>query len=65
MTHALSSASSCGLPRSTSFTATLRQAFAVYAQRRTLAKLDTDALDDLGLSRAEAQKEANRAFWDF
>ena len=40
-------------------------AFASLArQRRALAKLDDGALNDMGLTRAEAEAEANRPFWD-
>lgn len=35
-----------------------------YRQRRALARLDAAALDDLGLTRAQANAEANRSFWD-
>lgn len=33
-------------------------------QRAQLARLDTSALEDLGLSRFEADAEARRPFWD-
>lgn len=33
-------------------------------QRRHLAALDDRMLKDIGLSRATAEKEANRRFWD-
>jgi uncharacterized protein YjiS (DUF1127 family) len=33
-------------------------------QRRALKALDARALDDVGLSRHEAQKEAKRPVWD-
>ncbi|WP_170331580.1 DUF1127 domain-containing protein [Ruegeria arenilitoris] len=33
-------------------------------QRRSLAKLDDRALEDIGVSRAEADTEAARPFWD-
>ena len=36
----------------------------VYRQRRALAKLDEQALSDLGLTREEAETEARRHFWD-
>ena len=32
-------------------------------QRRALARLDTDQLADLGLTRAQALREAARPFW--
>lgn len=39
-------------------------AAAVYRQRRVLSRLDEAALRDLGLTRAEAEAEASRPFWD-
>lgn len=33
-------------------------------QRRLLATLDDRALQDIGISRAEAQRESERPFWD-
>lgn len=33
-------------------------------QRRALARLDTERLTDIGLSRAEAEAEAARPAWD-
>jgi uncharacterized protein YjiS (DUF1127 family) len=44
--------------------ATLRRWIAVSRQRRALASLDADALADIGLSAAEARREAARPFWD-
>lgn len=35
-----------------------------YRQRRALARLDDAALFDLGLTRSEADQEANRPIWD-
>ncbi|MEM1345350.1 MAG: DUF1127 domain-containing protein [Pseudomonadota bacterium] len=37
---------------------------AVWRERRALAALPTERLDDLGLTRAEAAREAARAPWD-
>lgn len=37
---------------------------ALYRQRQALARLDDAALMDIGLTRAEAEKEAKRPFWD-
>ncbi|PKQ13152.1 MAG: hypothetical protein CVT70_05355 [Alphaproteobacteria bacterium HGW-Alphaproteobacteria-1] len=37
---------------------------AVWQQRRALARLGDAALADLGLTRAEAEHEAGRPFWD-
>lgn len=36
----------------------------LYRQRRALRNLDARALNDLGLSRAEAEAEAARPVWD-
>lgn len=37
---------------------------ALAAQRRQLANLDDALLDDIGLTRGEARREASRAPWD-
>ncbi|MGD9866093.1 MAG: DUF1127 domain-containing protein [Pseudodonghicola sp.] len=37
---------------------------AVWRQRRVLKALDDRALDDIGLTRDEAETEAGRRFWD-
>ncbi|MFU8834132.1 MAG: DUF1127 domain-containing protein [Roseovarius sp.] len=42
----------------------LARMIAVWHQRRALARLDADALADLGLSRSDALREARRPFWD-
>lgn len=42
----------------------LKQAVAARHQRRVLAKLDKDMLDDLGLTYSQAQAEAKRPIWD-
>ena len=42
----------------------LSDVFDLYRQRRALARLDDKALADIGLTREEAQIEANRPFWD-
>ena len=34
------------------------------SQRRALARLDDEALKDIGVSRADATREAKRPFWD-
>ena len=36
----------------------------LWRQRRALAQLDAHRLDDIGLTRAEAQAEAARPIWD-
>lgn len=40
------------------------EGFALAAQRRQLASLDDALLRDIGLTRAEARREAARAPWD-
>lgn len=42
----------------------LAHMIAVWRQRRVLASLDDHALEDIGLSRSEAETEARRRFWD-
>jgi uncharacterized protein YjiS (DUF1127 family) len=42
----------------------LRSLIALSRQRRRLAQLDARALDDIGLTRAEALDEARRPPWD-
>ena len=42
----------------------LRDMLAVWKQRAALRHLDDAALKDIGLSRREAEHEANRPFWD-
>jgi uncharacterized protein YjiS (DUF1127 family) len=38
--------------------------FTLARERRALAQLDERALHDIGLSRADAEEEARRPFWD-
>ena len=42
----------------------LRRAWQVIATRHILAEMDDRMLADIGISRAQAQLEANRAPWD-
>lgn len=42
----------------------LRCALEVSRQRRALYRLDDTALNDLGLSRADAWQEADKPFWE-
>ncbi|MDE4303202.1 DUF1127 domain-containing protein [Phaeobacter gallaeciensis] len=42
----------------------IKGAFALTRQRRALAKLDAEALADIGISRDAAKEEARRPFWD-
>ena len=59
----------CAAPRHPSRPAiALRQAlmtlFAVRSQRRALLDLTDEALRDIGLTREQAAREADRPFWD-
>lgn len=42
----------------------LRDILTLRSQRRKLDKLDDHRLDDIGLTRADAAREAGRPFWD-
>ena len=42
----------------------LQRGWELAEQRRKLALLDEQALHDLGLSRADVQRECARPFWD-
>lgn len=42
----------------------IAQIIDTHSQRRALRTLDCDALNDLGLTYAEANREATRPFWD-
>ena len=44
--------------------ARLALAHAAWRQRRALAQLDDAALNDIGISRTEAQDESRRPLWD-
>ena len=50
--------------RRTGFFATVRLAYDAWRSRRALAALEDTALRDIGLTRDEAQAEANRPIWD-
>lgn len=43
---------------------TLLHLDSLYRQRNHLSQLDDAALEDIGLTRAEAQAEARRPIWD-
>lgn len=51
-------------PRRYGLLARIDRARALIAQRRTLAELPIERLDDLGLTREDALREASRPFWD-
>ena len=61
---ALTTATHTCRPTPTSRPSAIRTAFAVWRQRRALERLDDRALSDIGLSRAEAHREARRSIWD-
>ncbi len=42
----------------------LSHLLAVWRERRALARLDDSALNDIGLTRAQALTEARRPLWD-
>jgi len=42
-----------------------RKAHQVHVQRHHLARLSPSALNDIGISRSDALREAARPFWDF
>ena len=46
------------------FTRHLIASLEVYKQRRQLAQLSADSLKDIGISPAQANREASRSFWD-
>ncbi len=52
------------LSRPVLLSARLSAFVALRRQRSQLSRLDTAALDDLGLSRRDADNEARRPFWD-
>jgi len=52
--------------RKISATATLNwvvESVRIASQRRSLAKLSWSALDDIGVSEAQAMREAHKPFW--
>ena len=42
----------------------LRRMYDTWRQRQVLRDLDIDALNDIGISRKQAQAEARRPIWD-
>ena len=52
------------MPARGSFLARLRHLAALHRQRRHLARLDDHLLRDIGLTRAEAERECLRPAWD-
>ncbi|MEZ5722037.1 MAG: DUF1127 domain-containing protein [Paracoccaceae bacterium] len=52
------------IPRRAEKRAALRKRLELRRQRRALARLSDHLLTDVGLTRAEAEREARRALWD-
>lgn len=42
----------------------LRHVLEIWRSRRALARLDADALEDIGVSAASARSEAGKPIWD-
>lgn len=64
MTLALASRRAAARTPRPGLLARVGRAAATWRQRRQLAALDAHLLNDLGISAAEAQREAARPFWD-
>ncbi|MFV1492758.1 hypothetical protein VWX97_17545 [Phaeobacter sp. JH18-32] len=64
MTYMDNSLRNCACAPRRSFFATVAQRLAIWRERRMLATLDQSALDDMGISKTEAQAEARRPIWD-
>ena len=62
LTSSRSAACSAAKPR-LSLAARIGLHIAAWRQRRQLAKLDARALEDIGVTRAEADAEARRGAW--
>ncbi|MEM7507316.1 MAG: DUF1127 domain-containing protein [Pseudomonadota bacterium] len=60
--NTLSLLSFAPLPRRTA--PRFMKALQVIAERRALGQLDDTRLADIGITRAEAKREASRPFWD-
>ncbi|CAD0183682.1 hypothetical protein RUESEDTHA_00556 [Ruegeria sp. THAF57] len=59
----LTLASNCN-PRSRFSVTSLWDALSLMRQRRALGQLDDRALEDIGITREQAQSEATRHIWD-
>ena len=55
---------SLGFPALRFTPARLGRFLALYRQRKALSELDTHLLDDIGVSREDAMREATRPAWD-
>ena len=64
MTYMTNSASRPCRPARFSLLSFVISRFALLRQRQTLKSLDDAALKDIGVSREDALREANRSVWD-
>ena len=64
MINAMHRTATCQRPRPLNMIARLHNAIGTARQRRQLRQLDVHLLCDIGVSRAEAMREANRPIWD-
>lgn len=51
-------------PRPASLIARVFSLLGLYSSRQSLARLDDAMLDDIGITRAQAQRESRRSMWD-
>ncbi|CUH47085.1 DUF1127 domain-containing protein [Ruegeria atlantica] len=51
-------------PQRRSLLSSLRDVLSLLRQRQTLARLDDRALEDIGITRQQAEAEASRSIWD-
>ena len=64
MSHIIQAIRLPARPQASGLLPRLADVVALRRQRARLARLDEDQLRDIGLTRAEADAEANRPFWD-
>ncbi|WP_108859371.1 DUF1127 domain-containing protein [Ruegeria sp. Alg231-54] len=51
-------------PQRRSLLSSLLDSLSLLRQRQTLARLDDRALEDIGITRKQAEVEASRSIWD-
>ncbi|PWE33742.1 hypothetical protein DDZ14_03500 [Maritimibacter sp. 55A14] len=64
MTTRIRTAVNPGRVRRISLPGLILRVFRQHRERRKLARLDDHMLDDIGVNRAEALREARRPIWD-
>lgn len=62
-TQAVGCIASCA-PRRPGLLARIQHAFAIRRQRLQLDRLDDSALQDIGLTRRDVDREVSRSMWD-